>query len=164
MALLASETCTGGNALTSLFGGTPGSLEAQPPARGSVDDVVGASDRPSADSRSGGERGDGMTGKEVIICRTAVQVEVTTPSGTEVPEVSQALCMLHPATLTPEGPGRAQNHLTTRMSYGGNDLSGFARFLPPTLPERSVLNGPSTHRITGDTSEDNGGHLGRTYF
>jgi hypothetical protein len=46
---------------------------------------------------------------------------------------SQALRSLHPATLTPEGPIQAQHHLTTRMFYVSDDLSGFARF-PLTTP------------------------------
>ena len=51
-------------------------------------------------------------------------------------EASQALRALHPATLTPEGPIQAQHHLTTRMFYVSDDLSGFARF-PLTTPGTS---------------------------
>jgi hypothetical protein len=49
----------------------------------------------------------------------------------------QALRTLHPATLTPASPVQAQDHLTTRMFYGNNDLSGFARFPLPT--PRNIL-------------------------
>ena len=50
---------------------------------------------------------------------------------------SQALRSLHPATFTPEGPIQALHHLTTRMFYVSDDLSGFARF-PLTTP-RNIL-------------------------
>ena len=68
-------------------------------------------------------------------------------------EASQALRSLHPATLTPEGPIQAQDHSTTRMFYGSDDLSGFAEFPLPTPSEHPVLKGPSTVRIPRPTSE-----------
>jgi hypothetical protein len=44
--------------------------------------------------------------------------------------------MLHPATLTPANSIQAEDHLTTRMFYASDDLSGFARF--PLAPRRNI--------------------------
>jgi hypothetical protein len=49
----------------------------------------------------------------------------------------QALRMLHPATLTPANSIQAEDHLTTRMFYASDDLSGFARF--PLAPPGTFL-------------------------
>jgi hypothetical protein len=49
----------------------------------------------------------------------------------------QALRMLHPATLTPASSVQAEDHLTTRMFYASDDLSGFARF--PLATPRNIL-------------------------